>query len=183
MTYTVAYIVGSISKNSLNRRLSQALITRAPQNLTFTEVTIADLPLYNPDHDAHFLPLAAEKKAVIEASDALMIVTPEYNRSIPGVLKNAIDWFSRPWGHGSLGGKPTLVAGASVGPMGAAFAQDDLKKILTFFNAHLLGQPELYINLTGDDFADDGHILREGTDAFLAGAMQTFAAHIEATLR
>ena len=178
MTYTVAYFVGSISANSLNRKLAQALIAEAPEDLEFVEVTIADLPLYNPDNDANFLPLAAEKKAVVEAADALFFVTPEYNRSVPGALKNAIDWLSRPWGQGVLGGKATFVAGASVGAVGAAVSQNELKRILAFFNAYLLGQPELYLQLSHDQFGPDGRALEEGTRAHFKGAMEAFAAHI-----
>ncbi|WP_026459849.1 NADPH-dependent FMN reductase [Schaalia suimastitidis] len=178
MTYTVAYFVGSISANSLNRKLAQALIAEAPEDLEFVEITIADLPLYNPDNDANFLPLAAEKKAVVDAADALFFVTPEYNRSVPGALKNAIDWLSRPWGQGVLGGKPTFVAGASVGAVGAAVSQGELKRILAFFNAYLLGQPELYLQLSHDQFGPDGRVLDEGTRAHFKGAMEAFAAHI-----
>ncbi len=178
MTYTIAYIVGSVSADSLNRRLAKALIADAPEGLEFVEVTIADLPLYNPDNDADFLPAAAEKKAVIEAADALLIVTPEYNRGIPGALKNAIDWLSRPWGATTFAGKPTYIVGASVGPIGAALAQGELKRIMTFFGARVMGQPELYLQLSKDQFGEDGRCTREGTQPILARAMGAFSAFI-----
>lgn len=101
-TYTVGYIVGSLSSTSINRILAKALIRLAPDDLSFVEIPIGNLPLYSQDYDADYPPEGRALKEAIAAADAILFVTPEYNRSIPGALKNAIDWASRPWGHNSF---------------------------------------------------------------------------------
>ena len=119
-TYKVGYFVGSLSSTSINRELSKALIRLAPEDLEFTEIPIGNLPLYSPDYDENFPPEASALKEAIAGSDAILFVTPEYNRSIPGALKNAIDWASRPWGQNSFDQMPAAVIGASVGQLGTA---------------------------------------------------------------
>ena len=119
-TYEVGYFVGSLSSTSINRVLSRALIRLAPDDLEFTEIPIGDLPLYSPDYDTDYPPEALALKEAIAASDAVLFVTPEYNRSIPGALKNAIDWASRPWGQNSFDHIPAAVIGASIGSIGTA---------------------------------------------------------------
>ena len=114
-TYKVGYFVGSLSSKSINRELSKALIRLAPDDLEFTEIPIGNLPLYSPDYDADYPPEAVALKEAIAASHAVLFVTPEYNRSIPGALKNAIDWASRPWGQNSFDHIPAAVIGASIG--------------------------------------------------------------------
>ncbi|MBS0542453.1 MAG: NAD(P)H-dependent oxidoreductase, partial [Proteobacteria bacterium] len=126
-TYKVGYFVGSLATASINRLLSKALIRLAPAELEFTEIPIRDLPLYSYDYDADFPPVARAFKQAIADVDALLFVTPEYNRSIPGGLKNAIDWASRPWGQNSFTHKPSAVIGASVGSIGTAVAQQSLR--------------------------------------------------------
>ena len=171
-TYNVGYIVGSLAKGSINRKLAKALIKLAPEKLKFHEVSFADLPLYSYDYDADFPAAANTFKADLKRSDAILIVTPEYNRSIPGGLKNAIDWASRPAGHSSLTGKPTAVTGASKGVISTALAQNHLKAILVAQGAPLVGAPEVYIRITDDFFTEDGAIANEGTREFLTAFLQ-----------
>src|SRR5215210_2609033 len=123
MPYRVGYFVGSLSSTSINRILSRALIRLAPNDLEFTEIPIGNLPLYSQDYDANFPREANALKAAISESDAILFVSPEYNRSIPGALKNAIGWASRPWGQNSFDNMPAAVIGASVGQIGTAMAQ------------------------------------------------------------
>ena len=127
MPYKVGYFVGSLSSTSINRVLSKALIRLAPEDLEFTEIPIGNLPLYSPDYDPNFPPEARALKAAIAASDAILFVSPEYNRSIPGALKNAIDWASRPSHQGSFDNMPAAVIGASVGQLGTAMSQQSLR--------------------------------------------------------
>ena len=177
--YTVGYFVGSLSQESINRTLSKALIKVAPPSLTFTEIGIGDLPLYNRDLDANYPPPALALKDAILAADALLFVTPEYNRSIPGALKNAIDWASRPWGSNSLTHKPSGVIGASPGALGTALAQQSLRGVLAFCNAPQMTAPEAYIHFQPDVFLKDGTVTNESTEQFLRTYMQEFADFVE----
>lgn len=176
MTYKVGYIVGSLSKDSINRKFAETLVKLAPESLEFVEIPIKDLPVYNRDFDESYPEAAVTFKSEIEAVDALLYVTPEYNRSIPGSLKNAIDWASRPWGQGVLG-KPSAIAGVSVGPVGTAVAQSHLKQILGFFSAVLYGQPELYIRFTPELITEEGTFGPKSVD-FFQGWMDGFAAFV-----
>jgi len=130
--YTVGYFVGSLSTSSINRLLAKALVRLAPRELELREIPIKDLPLYNRDHDDAYPPVATAFKDAIAAVDAVLFVTPEYNRSIPGALKNAIDWASRPYGKNSFARKPSAVIGTSPGKIGTAVAQQHLRSILSF---------------------------------------------------
>src|SRR3954453_21653842 len=150
--YQVGYFVGSLSSTSINRELSKVLIRLAPDDLEFTEIPIGNLPLYSPDHDTDYPPEALELKAAVHRSQAILFVTPEYNRSIPGALKNAIDWASRPWGQNSFDHIPTAVIGASIGQIGTALAQQSLRAVMSFCNARQLTAPEAYIQYTRDVF-------------------------------
>jgi len=132
MTYQVGYFVGSLSSRSINRILSKALIRLALKDLAFTEIPIRDLSLYSPDVDDDYPPEAMALKETIGRADAVLFVTPEYNRSIPGALKNAIDWASRPWGQNSFDHMPAAVIGASIGPIGTAVGQQSLRAVLSF---------------------------------------------------
>ena len=147
-TYQVGYFVGSLSSTSINRILSKALIRLAPRTCEFTEIPIGNLPLYSPDYDSDFPPEAQALKEAIAASDAVLFVTPEYNRSIPGALKNAIDWASRPWGQNSFDHMPAAVIGASPGQIGTAVAQQSLRAVLSFCNARQMTAPEAYIQFS-----------------------------------
>ncbi|MFT4219296.1 MAG: NADPH-dependent FMN reductase [Microbacterium sp.] len=179
MTHKIGYIVGSISSTSINRRLARALERVAPDDVELFEIPIKDLPFYSPDYDADFPPVAREFKRAIEDADGVIIVTPEYSRSIPGVLKNALDWSTRPYGQGSFNGKPTAIIGTSGGPVSTAAAQQHLRAILGHFNAPTLGQPEGYIQSTPGLFSDDGEISNESTAAFLRGYLEAFASLVD----
>lgn len=181
-TYQVGYFIGSLSSTSINRVLSKALIRLAPDDLEFTEIPIGDLPLYSPDFDNDFPPQARALKEAIGASEALMFVTPEYNRSIPGALKNAIDWASRPWGENSFEHIPAAVVGASVGQIGTAVAQQSLRGVLSYCNARQMTAPEAYIQFSDEVFGPDGEVRDEGTETFLRDFMTEFRDHVERVL-
>lgn len=181
-TYRVGYFVGSLSSTSINRVLSRALIGLAPDDLEFSEIPIGDLPLYSPDYDADYPPTAHALKSAISRADAVLFVTPEYNRSIPGALKNALDWASRPWGQNSFDHIPAAVIGASAGQIGTALAQQSLRAVLSFCNARQMTAPEAYIRFSPEVFADDGTVHDESTEAFLRGYMGEFREHIERVL-
>jgi chromate reductase len=166
-TYSVGYFVGSLSRRSINRTLSKALIRLAPRELEFSEIPIADLPLYNHDLDEDYPPEARALKDAIAGSDAIMFVTPEYNRSVPGGLKNAIDWASRPWGENSFNHKPCAVIGASPGAIGTAVAQQGLRGVLAFCNARQMTSPEAYIQMRPGLIEDTGEVTDPTTETFL----------------
>src|SRR6187200_171512 len=151
-TYKVGYFVGSLSSTSINRELSKALIRLAPNDLEFTEIPIGNLPLYSQDYDEDFPPEPRALKEGIARSDAILIVTPEFNRSIPGALKNALDWASRPWGQNSLDQMPAAVVGASIGQIGTALAQQSLRGVLSFCNARQMTAPRPTFNIHGRSF-------------------------------
>jgi chromate reductase len=181
-TYEVGYFVGSLSSQSINRELSRALIRVAPADLRFTEIPIGDLPLYSQDYDADFPPEARALMDAIRGSDAILFVTPEYNRSIPGALKNAIDWASRPWGDNSFDQIPAAVIGASIGQIGTAMAQQSLRGVLSFCNARQMTAPEAYVRYSAEVFPGDGAVADESTKAFLADFMEKFRVYIERVL-
>jgi len=177
-TYKVGYFVGSLSSTSINRILSRALIRVAPDDMEFTEIGIGNLPLYSQDYDSDFPPEARALKESIAAVDAVLFVTPEFNRSIPGALKNAIDWASRPWGENSFDHIPAAVIGASVGQIGTAMGQQSLRGVLSFCNARQMTSPEAYIQYSPEVFLDDGEITKDSTREFLAAFMAEFRTYI-----
>ena len=177
-TYKVGYFVGSLSSTSINRELSKALIRLAPDDLEFTEIAIGGLPLYSPDYDHDFPPEPRALKAAIAESDAILFVTPEYNRSIPGALKNAIDWASRPWGQNSFDQMPAAVIGASSGQIGTALAQQSLRGVLSFCNARQMTAPEAYIKYSTELFPGYGEVTDESTRAFLTNYMEEFRTYV-----
>jgi len=181
-TYKVGYFVGSLSSTSINRTLSKALVRLAPKDLEFTELPIGSLPLYSPDFDADYPAEPRALKDAIAESAAVLFVTPEYNRSIPGALKNAIDWASRPWGQNSFNHVPAAVIGASPGQIGTALAQQSLRGVLSFCNARQMTAPEAYVTLRPGLIADDGEVTDESTATFLTDFMQEFRDHIERVL-
>ncbi|KAB2892446.1 MAG: NAD(P)H-dependent oxidoreductase, partial [Burkholderiaceae bacterium] len=144
--YQIAVVVGSLRKDSFNRQLATALARLAPPEFSFTQVRIDDLPLYNQDDDAQQSAPVLRLKGEIAAAQGLLFVTPEYNRSIPGVLKNAIDQASRPYGKNAWAGKPAGVIGASIGAIGTALAQQHLRNVLAYLDVPTLGQPEAFIH-------------------------------------
>jgi len=182
MPHKIGYFVGSLSSTSINRVLSRALIRVAPEDLEFTEIGIGDLPLYSPDFDSDYPPEAVALKEAIRGSDAVLFVTPEYNRSIPGALKNAIDWASRPWGKNSFHHMPAAVIGASIGQIGTAVGQQSLRAVLSFCNARQMTAPEAYVHFKPGLFTDDGEVTDEATAAFLGEFMEEFRTHIERVL-
>ena len=177
-SYNIGYFVGSLSSTSINRILSRSLIRLAPPDLQFTEIPIGDLPLYSQDYDTDYPPEARALKEAISRSDAILFVTPEYNRSIPGALKNAIDWASRPWGQNSFHHIPAGVIGASIGAIGTAVGQQSLRAVLSFCNARQLTSPEAYIQYTPERFRDDGEVVDETTAGFLKDYMEEFRDHV-----
>jgi chromate reductase len=146
-THKVGYLIGSLAKESINRKLAKALVRLAPPELEMSEISFRDLPLYSYDYDADYPPEGKAFKASIAAVDAVLFVTPEYNRSIPGGLKNAIDWASRPYGTNSFTGKPSAVIGTSPGAIGTAVAQQNLRSVLGFCNSPQMNAPEAYASL------------------------------------
>ncbi|WP_165314126.1 NADPH-dependent FMN reductase [Vibrio ziniensis] len=176
--YKVGYFVGSLSSNSINRLLAKALARLAPPELELIEIPIKDLPLYSPDYDADFPAVALEFKKAIAAMDGVLFVTPEYNRSIPGGLKNAIDWASRPWGQNSFTGIPSAVIGTSPGSIGTAVAQQSLRGVLCFCNSPLMNTVEAYIQFKPGLITEDGKVTDEGTEKFLINYMSELHAFI-----
>ena len=181
-THKVGYFVGSLSSTSINRTLSKALLKLAPDDLEFTEIPIRDLPLYSQDYDADFPEPARALKQAIEASDAILFISPEYNRSIPGALKNAIDWGSRPWGSNSFAMKPTGIIGASPGGIGTAVMQSSMRSVLSFLDAPQLNAPEAYVSFSPDVFGDDGEVRNEETAGFLRHFMDEYDAFVQRVL-
>jgi chromate reductase len=181
-TYKVGYFVGSLSSKSINRTLSKALVRLAPSHLELVEIPIKDLPLYNHDFDERYPPEGQALKDAIAAVDAVLFVTPEYNRSIPGGLKNAIDWASRPWGSNSFTHKPSAVIGASPGAIGTAVAQQSLRSVLSFCNSPQMNAPEAYIQFVPGLFNDDGEVTNVSTQQFLQDFMDEFATFIARVL-
>ncbi|MCW2499385.1 MAG: oxidoreductase [Frankiales bacterium] len=177
-SYNIGYFVGSLSSTSINRILSRSLIRLAPPDLQFTEIPIGNLPLYSQDYDGDYPPEARALKEAISGSDAILFVTPEYNRSIPGALKNAIDWASRPWGQNSFHHIPAGVIGASIGAIGTAVGQQSLRAVLSFCNARQMTSPEAYIQYTPERFRDDGEVIDETTAGFLKDFMEEFRDHV-----
>ncbi|MGI5175915.1 FAD-dependent oxidoreductase [Dactylosporangium sp. CA-152071] len=172
--YKVGYIVGSLAAASINRALSRALIRLAPPELEFVEIPIRDLPLYSYDYDADFPAPARALKQAVASVDAVLFVTPEYNRSIPGALKNAIDWASRPWGDNSFTRKPSAVIGASPGKIGTAIAQQSLRSVLGYCNSPQMNAPEAYIQFRPGLISETGEVGDAGTEQFLRKFMAEF---------
>lgn len=177
-TYKIGYFVGSLSSTSINRLLAKALVRLAPPELELIEIPIRDLPLYSQDYDADFPPVARAFKQAIADVDALLFITPEFNRSIPGGLKNAIDWASRPWGQNSFARKPSGVIGASPGAIGTAVAQQSLRGVLCFCNSPLMNTVEAYIQFKPGLITEDGQVTDDSTAEFLRNYMKELHAFI-----
>ncbi|MDE0572677.1 NAD(P)H-dependent oxidoreductase [Demequina sp. B12] len=176
----IGIIVGSIASGSINRVVANALPALATDpDAQFEIIEIKDLPLYNYELDASYPESAVELKNAIESVDGVIIVTPEYSRSIPGVLKNALDWSSRPWGQNSFNGKPVAIMGASIGTTGTAAAQQHLRAILGHFNAATLGQPETFFHFRPEAFAADGSVQDETSQAILANFVNATVDHVK----
>ncbi len=176
--YQIAVIVGSLRRDSFNRKLATAMAKLAPSEFSFKQVEIGDLPLYNQDDDANQAESAKRLKSDIKAAQGLLFVTAEYNRSIPGVLKNAIDHASRPYGQSAWTGKPAGVLGVSVGSIGTALAQQHLRNVLAYLDVAVLGQPEAFIQAKEGLFDAAGNL---GIDSrkFLQGWMDQYLAWVK----
>lgn len=177
-SYKVGYFVGSLATASINRLLAKALVRLAPAELLMTEISFKDLPLYSYDYDANYPPPATEFKNAIAAVDAVLFVTPEYNRSIPGALKNAIDWASRPYGKNAFARKPSAVIGTSPGKIGTAVAQQHLRSILSFCNSPQMNSVEAYIHFERGLVSEDGQVTNPSTEEFLRNYMAEFHGFI-----
>ena len=178
MPKQIGVVVGSLRKESINRKLALALIKLGPPDFTFKDLRIGDLPLYNQDDDQSQAPEVQRLKSELRAVDAVIFVTAEYNRSIPGVLKNAIDHASRPYGQSAWAGKPAGVVGISVGAVGTAVAQQHLRTILAYLDVPTLGQPEVFLQNKEGMFDDKGHVA-EGSKQFLQGWVDKYVAWVK----
>jgi chromate reductase len=176
--YTIAVVVGSLRKDSINRKLADAVAKLAPPDFAFHRVQIGDLPLFNQDEEMNPAEPVRRLKSEIKAAHGLLFVTPEYSRSIPGVLKNALDHGARPYGQNSWAGKPAGVIGASVGVIGTAAAQQHLRNILACLDVPTLGQPEVFIHVKEGFFDEEGNI-GAGSRPFLQKWMDRYAAWIK----
>lgn len=176
--YQIAVIVGSLRKDSFNQKLANAMIKLAPAEFSFKQVMIADLPLYNQDDDAHQAESVKRLKAELNASHGFLFVSPEYNRSIPGVIKNAIDHASRPYGDSAWAKKPAGLLGASIGVIGTAVAQQHLRNVLAYLDVPTLGEPEAFIHVKDGLFDKEGNI---GADSknFLQGWMDKYVTWVK----
>jgi chromate reductase len=176
-SYRIAMLVGSLRKESFNRRLADALVKMAPAEFAFSRVEIGDLPLYNQDDDDHPHATVVRLKSGIRAADGLLFVTPEYNRSIPGVLKNAIDQGSRPYGQSAWAGKPAGILGISPGAVGTSMCQQHLRNVLSYLDIAVMRQPEAYLQMRDGMFDETGSIGIESRQ-FVQNWMDNYTAWI-----
>lgn len=172
----IAVLVGSLSAASLNKKLAHNLEKLLPEGVTF-EYADLNLPLFDYEKEGEFPAEARALKDLIEGADGVLFVTPEYNRSFSGVLKNAIDWASRPWGTNSFNGKPAGIVGASPSPLGATQAQQQLRNVALFLNTKLLAQPEMYIN--GSVTFDAEGVVLDGSRDMLQAYVDELVAHVQ----
>jgi chromate reductase len=156
--YRIAVVVGSLRKDSFNQKLANGIMKLAPSEFSFTQLNIRDLPLYDQDNDASPPESVKKLKADILAAQGVLFVTPEYNRSMPGVLKNAIDHGSRPYGQSAWSGKPAGIIGASIGAIGTALSQQHLRNVLSYLDMPTMGQPEAFLQVRDGMFDEHGNI-------------------------
>jgi chromate reductase len=174
---SIAVVIGSLRRESINRKLAKGIEKLAPPDFAFKHIEIGDLPLYNQDEDAHQAASVQRLKADIKAADGLLFVSPEYNRSFPGVLKNAIDHASRPYGQSAWSGKPAGILGASGGAIGTALAQQHLRNVLAYLDVPTMGQPEAFVQVKDGFFEADGSI-GPGSRQFLQTWMDRYVAFV-----
>src|SRR3954465_1536367 len=179
MSKQIGYVTGSLRKDSYNRKLAGALCKLGPPDFTFKELRIGDLPLYNQDDDKSQAPEVQRFKSELRAVDAVIFVTAEYNRSLPGVLKNAIDHASRPYGQNAWAGKPAGIIGASIGAPGTSMAQQHLRNSLAYLDVPTLAQPEVYIHVKDGLFDEGGNLANAETRAFLQTWMDRYVAWVK----
>ncbi len=178
-SYKIGVIVGSLRQDSINRKLAKAMIKLAPAEFKFQFLEIGNLPLYNQDHDTKLSTEVVNFKGAIKACDALIFATPEYNRGMPGVLKNALDCASRPWGDNTWSDKPAGIVGISVGAIGTAPAQQNLRAVLSYLNVHTLCQPEAYLHAKDGFFDAKGDLGLSETKAFLQNWIDSYVAWVK----
>jgi len=176
--YQIAVVVGSLRKESFNRKLANAIVQLAPPAFSFKQMSIGDLPLYNQDDDTDQAPTVKRLKADLASCQGLLFVTAEYNRSIPGVLKNAIDHASRPYGQSAWAGKPAGIIGMSVGAIGTATAQQHLRNVLAYLDVPTLGQPEAFLHAKDGLFDPAGNV-DASSKMFLQGWMDQYVAWVK----
>jgi chromate reductase, NAD(P)H dehydrogenase (quinone) len=177
--YHIAVVIGSLRQDSFNRQLANALVKLAPPEFSFTQLEIGDLPLYNQDHDGNPTQAVVRLKKEISAAQGLLFVTPEYNRSIPGVLKNALEHASRPYGQNAWAGKPAGVIGISPGAIGTALAQQHLRNILAYLDVPTLGQPESFNQFKEGMFDGAGNISNADSKKYLQRWMDRYVAWVK----
>lgn len=176
--FSLAVIVGSLRTGSINKQLADNLARLGKDLFTFDFVNLADVPMLNQDLEADLPASVLRLKKSVESADAVLLVSPEYNRSMPPLLKNAIDWGSRPYGQNSWGGKPVAIAGLAPGNVGTAAAQAHLRSVLTILGVKLMSQPEIYLTNSEGFFDASGRIASSATEEFLAGFMKKFSAWV-----
>ncbi len=179
MTRKIAVLVGSLRKDSFSRKIARNIAELAPRGYAFEEIDIGKVGFYNQDYDGNEPAEWLELRSRIASADAVLFVTPEYNRSVPGVLKNAIDIGSRPYGHSVFNGKPAAVVSNSPGNIGGFGSHHHLRQTLAFLNMPTLQQPEMYLSSVGDWFDDNGKVKSDQTREFLAGFAKAFTGWIE----
>ncbi len=177
--YRLLAISGSLRKDSINTKLAKAFIANAPEGTIIELLDWAETPIFNQDDEAAFPAYVTAIKDKIRAADGVLIVTPEYNRSVPGPLKNMMDWTSRPYGDSAWAAKPVYVSGATGGAVGTALAQDDIKKFMAFNSAIIMGQPEFYMTGAPGKFDENGTLTDEDTKKHIVSGLTAFAAFIE----
>jgi chromate reductase, NAD(P)H dehydrogenase (quinone) len=176
--YRIAVVIGSLRKDSFNRKMANAIVKLAPSEFSFQQLEIGDLPLYNQDDDSNQAAPVKRLKSEITDSQGLLFITAEYNRSIPGVLKNAIDHASRPYGQNAWANKPAGVIGVSVGAAGTSMAQQHLRNILAYLDVPTLGQPEVFVQAKDGLFDESGDI-GSGSKKFLQNWMDRYVAWVK----
>lgn len=179
MAIQIAVLIGSLRRESFNRRLAHAVTKLAPAEFSFKELKIDDLPLYNQDDDANQAAPVKRLKSEIQASQGVIFVTPEYNRSLPGVIKNAIDHASRPYDQNAWAGKPAGIIGASIGSIGTAVAQQHLRGVLGYLDVPTMGQPEVFLRVNDKFFDAAGDIADADKKKFLQGWMSKYASWVQ----
>ncbi|MPS29829.1 MAG: NAD(P)H-dependent oxidoreductase [Alcaligenaceae bacterium] len=177
-SYKIGVIIGSLRKESFNRQLARAVTKLLPSNFQTAEIALGDLPLYNQDLDTALPPAVVTFKQQVESADGLLFFTPEYNRSYSGVLKNALDWGSRPWGKTSWPGKPAGIMGASPGQVGTALAQEHLRMVLSALDVPVLPQPSIFVQYTGGLVDANGEITNETSAKFIQGFVDRYVAWV-----
>ena len=177
--YNIAVVVGSLRQESFNRKLAQGIGILAPAEFVFRQLEIGDLPLYNQDDDDNQPATVKRLKSEIAAAQGVVFVTPEYNRSVPGVLKNAIDHASRPYGQSAWKGKPAGVLGTSVGAAGTSMAQQHLRNTLAYLDMPTLGQPEVFLEVREGMFGEDGGIASPDSRTYLQRWVDAYVAWVK----